>query len=96
MMWYKFKKHFRVFSLVFITQSCFTVPKNIRLNSSTHYFGMKIQNKRTSTNHSSDIDFEDFMSIYKKQTKKTFFFIIDITLVSGNSSCLRNNLLETI
>ena len=31
-------------SLVFITQSCFAVPKNIRLNS-THYFIMKIPSK---------------------------------------------------
>ena len=32
-------------SLVFITKSYFAVPKNIRLNS-THYFVMKIPNKR--------------------------------------------------
>ena len=32
-------------SLVFITQSCFSVPKDVRLNS-THYFVMKINNKR--------------------------------------------------
>ena len=32
-------------SLVFITKSYFTVPKNIRLNS-THYFVMEIPNKR--------------------------------------------------
>ena len=32
-------------SLVFITQSYFSVTKNIRLNS-THYFAMKIPNKR--------------------------------------------------
>ena len=32
-------------SLVFITQSYFTVPKNVRLNS-RHYFIMKIPNKR--------------------------------------------------
>ena len=32
-------------SLVFITQSCFAVPKNIALNS-MYYFIMKIQNKR--------------------------------------------------
>ena len=31
-------------SLVFITQSCFAVLKNIRLNS-THYFIMKIPSK---------------------------------------------------
>ena len=32
-------------SLVFITQSHFAQPKNIRINS-THYFIMKIPNKR--------------------------------------------------
>ena len=32
-------------SLAFITQSCFTVPKNIRGNS-IHYFIMKISNKQ--------------------------------------------------
>ena len=31
-------------SLIFITQSYFAVPKNIRLNS-THYFIMKVPNK---------------------------------------------------
>ena len=48
------------FSLVFITQSYFVVPKHIRLNL-THYFIMKIPNKRElqqiAFNHSSDIDF---------------------------------------
>ena len=51
-------------SLVFITQSYFAVPKNIRLNS-IHYFIMKIPNKRElqqiTFNHSSDIDFKDFI-----------------------------------
>ena len=32
-------------SIVFITQSYFTVPKDVRLNS-THFFIMKIPNKR--------------------------------------------------
>ena len=45
-------------SLVFITQSYFKVPKDVRLNS-THFFIMKIPNKRelqqTAQNHSSDI-----------------------------------------
>ena len=35
-------------SLVFISQSYFPVPKNIRLNS-THYFIMKILMKQTKT-----------------------------------------------
>ena len=32
-------------SIVFITQSYFKVPKDVRLNS-THFFVMKISNKR--------------------------------------------------
>ena len=49
----------RNISLLFIKQSYFLVPKNIRLNS-THYFITKIPNKRQlqqiAINHSSDID----------------------------------------
>ena len=45
-------------SLVFITESYFNVTKDVRLNS-THYFIMKIPNKRelhqVAINHSSDI-----------------------------------------
>ena len=56
-------------SLVFITQSYFTVPKNNRLNS-THCFIMKFTSKldlqQTAFNHSSDIDFRDFNNLYKK------------------------------
>ena len=63
--------------LLFITQSYFFVPKNIRLNSA-HYFILKIQNKRElqqiAFNHSSDIDFKDFMNLYKKTYCKTIFF----------------------
>ena len=55
--------------LIFITQSYFKVPKDVRLNS-THFFIIKIPNKREpqqiALNHSSDIDFKDFIKIYKK------------------------------
>ena len=47
-------------ALVFITQYYFAVPKTIRINS-THYFIMKIPNKRElqqiAFNYSSNIDF---------------------------------------
>ena len=47
-------------SVVLITQSYFSMLKNIRLNS-THYFILKIPNKQEfqqiAFNHSSDIDF---------------------------------------
>ena len=87
-------------SIVFITQSYFPHPKNIRLNS-THYFIMKIQNKRElqqiAFNHSSDIDFKEFMNLYKKCTAKPYsFLVIDATLASDNPSCFKKNLLERI
>ena len=58
-------------SLVFITQSHSAVPNNIRLTS-THYFIIKILNKQElqqiAFNHSSDIDFKDFMNLYKNES----------------------------
>ena len=87
-------------SLVFITQSYFAVPKSIRLGS-THYFVLKIPHERElqqiSFNHSSDIDFQDFMGFYTKSTAEPdSFLVIDIPLPSDNSSRFRENLLETI
>ena len=53
-------------SLVFTTQSYFSVPKDARLNS-THYLITKINNRRElqsiAINHSADIDYKDFMNI---------------------------------
>ena len=55
-------------SLVLITQSYFSVPKDVRLNS-THYLIMKINNRRElqniAFNHSADIDCKDFKKIYR-------------------------------
>ena len=83
-------------SIVFITQSYFKVPKDVRL-SSTHFFIMKILNKRElqqiALNHSSDIDFKDFMKIYKECTKEPYSFLVnDITLQSDNPLRFRYNL----
>ena len=64
-------------STVFITQSYFKVPKDVRLNS-TLFFIMKIPNKRElqkiPLNHSSDIDFKDFIKIYKKCNAEPYSF----------------------
>ena len=64
-------------SLVFITQSYFAVPENIRLNS-THYCVMKVPSKRQlqqiAFNHSSDIDFQEFMNLYKNVLQNHFRF----------------------
>ena len=71
-------------SLVFITQSYFKVPKDVRLNTS-HFFIAKIPNKRElqqiAINHSSDISTKDFVNIYRKCTAEPYsFFVNDTTL----------------
>ena len=72
--------------------------KTIRLNS-TYYFIVKIPNKRElqkiAFNHSSDIDFRDFINYCKKYTAKPYsFLVIDATLASHNPLRFRKNLLE--
>ena len=85
-------------AIVFITQSYFKVPKDVSLNS-THFFIMKIPNKRALQqivlNHSSDIDFKDFMKTYRKCTAERYSLLVnDTTLPSDNPLRLRKNLLE--
>ena len=83
-------------SLVFITQSYFKVPKDVRLNT-THFFIMKIPNKRElqqiAINHSSDINTKDFANIYRKCTAEPYSFLVnDTTLASDNPLRFRKNL----
>ena len=85
-------------SLVFITQSYFKVPKDVRLNT-THFFIAKIPNKRKlqqiATNHSPDISPKDFINIYRTYTVKPYsFFINDTTLASDNPLRFRKLFLE--
>ena len=84
-------------SIVFITQSNFKVPKDVRLNY-THFFIMKIPNKRelqqTPLNHSSEINLK-IMKIFKKYTAELYSFLVnDTTLPSDNPLRFRKNLLE--
>ena len=84
-------------SLVFITQSYFKVPKDVRLNS-THFFILKIPNKRElqriALNHLSDINSKDFIKIYKKYTDERYslFLVHDATLASDNPLKFTKNL----
>ena len=78
-------------SLVFIMQSYFSVPKDVRLKS-THYLIMKINNKRElrniPINRSADIDYKDFKKVYRDYMKEPFFFFffltIDTTLIASD------------
>ena len=70
-------------SLCFLTQSYFSVTKDIRLNC-THYIIFKLNNKRElqniAINHSADIDYKDFVKIYRNCTKERYNFLtIDTT-----------------
>ena len=83
-------------SLVFITQSYFKVPKDVRLNT-THFFIIKIPSKKklqqVAINHSSDVDYEDFIKIYKKCINDKYSFLVnDTTLPSDNPLRFRRNL----
>ena len=85
-------------SIVFITQSYFKVPKDVRFNS-TNIFIVKIPNKselqQIALNHSSDIDFKDFIKIFKKCTAEPYSFLVnDITLPSDDPLRFRKNLLK--
>ena len=85
-------------SLVFITQSYFKKLKDVRLNS-THFFIMKIPNKRElqqiALNHSWDIDSKDFIKICKKCTVKPYsFLIVDTTLLSHSPLRFRKDLFK--
>ena len=82
-------------SLVFITQSYFSVPKDVRLNS-THYLIMKIYCQKEliiAINHSADIDYKDFVKIYRKCPRKTASFLTtDATLPASDPLIFRKNL----
>ena len=64
-------------SLRFLTQSYFSVPKDVRLNC-THYITFKLNNKRElqniAINHCADIDYKDFVNIYRNCTKEPLIF----------------------
>ena len=60
---------------------------------------MKIDNRKElqniAVNHSADIDFKDFMKIYRECTRETFNFLTtDITSPSNNFLRFRKNLFD--
>ena len=62
---------------------------------------MKIHNKKElqqiAINHSADIDYKDFMKVYRKCTSEPYSFLtIDATLPANNSIRFRKNLLDSL
>ena len=67
-----------------------------KLNS-THYLIMKINNRKElqniATNHLADIDYKDFMKIYREYTRKPYSILTtDTTLPSSDPLRFRTNL----
>ena len=86
-------------SLEFFSQSYFSVPKDVRLNS-THYLIMKINNRKElqniAINHSADVDYNDFVRIYRECTRKHYSFLtINTTLPASGSLRFTNILLAS-
>ena len=82
-------------SLEFITQSYFKTPKDARLNS-THYLMLKTHNRRemqnTAIDNSADINYKDFLKIYRNCTKDLYSFLtIDTTLPADDPMRFRKN-----
>ena len=80
-------------SLVFITESDFKVPKDVRLNA-IHFSIAKIPNKRElqeiARNHSPDISTKDFTEIYREYAAEPYsYFVNDTTLASNNPLSFR-------
>ena len=85
--------------LVFITQSYFPVPKDVRLNA-THLI-MKISNKKElkniAINHSGDIDIKIFMKIYRLCAKEPYYFLtIDTTLPASDPLRFRKKIVPIL
>ena len=88
----------RKISLVFISQFYFPVPKDVRLNSE-HYLIMKINKKgelqNIAINHSADIDYKDFLKIYRECRGEPYSFLtIDTTLPASNPLRFRKKLFD--
>ena len=74
------------------------MPKDVRPNS-TNFFITRIPNKRElqqiALNHSSDIEFKDFLKIYKKCTAEPYSFLVnDTTLPSDDPLRFGKDLLK--
>ena len=85
-------------SLVFIRQSDFSVPKDVRLNS-PHYLIMKTNNRQElqniATNILAGIDYKDLRKIYSQCTRKPYSLTIDTALPASHPAIFRKNLLPS-
>ena len=85
---------------MFITQSYFSEPKDVGLNT-THFFNIKIPKnqeiQQIAMDYLSGIDSKDFRELYRKYTADPYsFLVIDTTLPSDSPLHFWKNLLEEV
>ena len=80
-------------SLCFLIPSYFSIPKDVKLNC-THYVIFKLNNKRElqniAINHSADIDYKDFIKIYRKCTENPYNFLAIDTTETADEKFIKN------
>ena len=85
-------------SLVFITESYFKVPKDVKLN--TNLFISKIPNRRQlqqiAINYSSDISTKTFQNIYRKCTAESYLFFVNGTMLASDNPLMLEKLFVNI
>ena len=89
----------KLFHLFLSLNLFFSVPKDVRLNS-THYLIMKINNRKElqniAINYSADIDYKDFMKIYRECRKEPFNFLTIHTMLPASDPLrFRKNLFDS-
>ena len=77
---------------------CCTKGRKIKFKA---FFNYKINKKRElqsiAINHSADIDYKEFIKIYRECTKEPYIFLtIYTTLPSTNTLRFRKNLFDTL
>ena len=85
---------------MFLSLNLIFLFQNVTLNS-THYLIMKTNNKRKLQNiavyESTDIDYQDFMKIYRECTRESYSFLtIDTSLPASNPLRFRKNVFESL
>ena len=80
-------------SIVFITQSYFRTPRDVRLNS-THYIILKISNKKElkiiAEENSGHLDFKEFLKIYNYCTRDPYLFMMVDTRPTAHVTFKKN------
>ena len=92
-------KKIKYFTCFFLLNLIFLFQKMFKLNS-THYLILEINNKRElqkiAINHFADIDYQDFIKIYRECTKKPYNILtIDTTLPASDPLRFRKKLFDS-